>query len=129
MTEDTVDRIDPVTGVKVGTESTSTVEESRPPKWARTLLEFEESMSGKPSARWAKTNGLELTGLAILLSLVMALFGSGPVPNGLFEMASIAMEGGEVNGRFLPQASASYSYLYATITAIFLFLALSLIHI
>ena len=123
MTEDTVDRIDPVTGVKVGTESTSTVEESRPPKWARALLEFEESMSGKPSARWAKTNGLELTGLAILLSLVMALFGSGPVPNGLFEMASIAMEGGEVNGRFLPQASASYSYLYATITAIFLFLA------
>ena len=30
------------------------------PRWAESLLEFEESMAGKPSARWAKTNGLEL---------------------------------------------------------------------
>ena len=37
------------------------------PPWARSLLEFEESMAGKPAARWAKTNGLELTGLTILL--------------------------------------------------------------
>ncbi len=93
------------------------------PKWANSLLEFEESMAGKPSASWAKTNGIELTGLAILLSLTLALFGSGPVPTGLFEMASVAMEGGQVNGRNLPQAGAFSSYLYATITAIFLFLA------
>ena len=38
-------------------------------------------------------------------------------------MASIAIEGGEVNGRFLPQAGAFNSYLYATITAVFLFIA------
>ena len=50
------------------------------PQWARSLLEFEESMAGKPSAGWAKTNGLELTGLAILLSATLALFGSGPFP-------------------------------------------------
>ena len=92
-------------------------------RWANSLLEFEESMAGKPSASWAKTNGIELTGLAILLSLTLALFGSGPVPTGLFEMASVAMEGGQVNGRNLPQAGAFNSYLYATITAIFLFLA------
>jgi His/Glu/Gln/Arg/opine family amino acid ABC transporter permease subunit len=93
------------------------------PKWAESLLEFEESMAGKPSARWAKTNGLELTGLAILLSATLALFGSGPFPIGLFEMASIAMEGGVVNGRNLPQAGAFNSFLYATISALFLFLA------
>ena len=93
------------------------------PQWARSLLEFEESMAGKPSAGWAKTNGLELTGLAILLSATLALFGSGPFPTGLFDMASIAIEGGEVNGRFLPQAGAFNSYLYATITAVFLFIA------
>jgi len=93
------------------------------PPWARSLLEFEESMSGKPAARWAKTNGLELTGLTILLSATLALFGSGPFPTGLFDMASIAIEGGEVNGRFLPQAGAFNSYLYATITAVFLFIA------
>ena len=98
-------------------------EDREMPDWARSLLEFEESMAGKSSARWAKTNGLELTGLAILLSATLALFGSGPVPNGLFDMASIAIEGGEVNGRFLPQAGAFNSYLYATITAVFLFIA------
>ena len=69
-------------------------EDREMPDWARSLLEFEESMAGKSSARWAKTNGLELTGLAILLSATLALFGSGPFPNGLFDMASIAIEGG-----------------------------------
>ena len=49
------------------------------PRWAESLLEFEESMAGKPSARWAKTNGLELTG-SIMLSATLALFGSGPFP-------------------------------------------------
>ena len=98
-------------------------EDREMPDWARSLLEFEESMAGKSSARWAKTNGLELTGLAILLSATLALFGSGPFPNGLFDMASIAIEGGEVNGRFLPQAGAVNYYLYATITAVFLFIA------
>ena len=82
------------------------------PPWARSLLEFEESMSGKPAARWAKTNGLELTGLTILLSATLALFGSGPFPTGLFDMASIAIEGGEVNGRFLPQAGAFLSLIH-----------------
>ena len=97
--------------------------EDRMEMWSNSILEFEESLSGKPSVSWAQTHGIQLTGLTILLSLTMALFGSDPLPTGLFEMASTAIEGGEVNGRLLPQANAFNSYLYATITSILLFLA------
>ncbi len=93
--------------------------------WQNSLLEFEGSLAGKPYVNLVHSNAIALTGLAITLSAVMALFGTplDQLPSGLFEMASTAIEGGEVNGRQLPQASPFYSYLYATITAAFLFLA------
>ena len=87
--------------------------------WQNSLIEFEESLAGKPYVTRPHSNAIALTGLAITISAIMALFG----PSGLFEMASIAIEGGEVNGRQLPQAGHFYSYHYATISAAFLFLA------
>ena len=50
-------------------------------------------------------------GLIILLSATLALFGSGPFPIGLFEMASIAIGSGQ-RLEYLPQAGAFNSYLY-----------------
>jgi len=95
------------------------MDEDKISAWQDSILEFEESLAGKPSVSRTRSNAIALTGLAITLSAIMALFG----PSGLFEMASVAIEGGEVNGRNLPQASPFYSYLYATISAAFLFLA------
>ena len=80
--------------------------------WQNSLIELEESLAGKPYVTRHHSTAISLTGLAITISAISALFG----PSGLFEMASIAIEGGEVNGRQLPQASPFYSYLYATIS-------------
>ena len=95
------------------------MEEDKVRAWQNSMIEFEESLAGKPYVTRPHSNAIALTGLAITISAIMALFG----PSGLFEMASIAIEGGEVNGRQLPQAGPFYSYLYATISAAFLFLA------
>ena len=62
------------------------MEEDKIRAWQNSMIEFEESLAGKPYVTRPHSNAIALTGLAITISAIMALFG----PSGLFEMASIA---------------------------------------